>query len=431
MQKKQKIFEYTISGPAYLRLGAEQCNDPETLDMINSLILKTCHKQNNHTFSLLYNGFTEKNFGIKLQKYRPAIKQIHADSGGLQIITRGLQNTPEVRDKVYINQGTYADIGMAFDEIPVRATKDGKSSKIDTKRRYFDRENFDTYATQAGKNVRTQIEKFVELKSNCRPFVIMHGASHQTYQQWAETILREVSEPLHDRIGGVAMGSAALGMGQLEDVKRAFYVTLMPFSKPFHLHVLGVGALRRMLPYLLFSQTGLYDGIDISYDSTTHSMSLDNGLFYFSHCKKSPGSSYGGTSVKMGREYSNIYRTVTEEINSVCSTTYEPEEYHKLMNKQVTAYLEEGGKFIDIMRARLSFILTNVHNFTKDVSELTQSKEQFLKFAKEKDCENEYATLLDVKTIQDFLHWEKHVGKYMDSEPVSKIAPNSLEGLFT
>ncbi|NBP02521.1 MAG: hypothetical protein EBU90_20860 [Proteobacteria bacterium] len=425
-----KIFEYVISGPAYLRLGAEQCNDSETLDMIKNLILKTCHNQNNHTFSLLYNGFTEKNFGLKLQKYRPAIKQIHADSGGLQIITRGLQNTPEVRDKVYTNQGTYADIGMAFDEIPVKATKDGKSSKIDTKRRFFDRENFDTYATQTGKNVRAQIEKFAELKSNCRPFVIMHGASHQTYQHWAESILREVSEPLHDRIGGVAMGSAALGMGQLEDVKRAFYVTLMPFTRPFHLHVLGVGALRRMLPYILFSQTGLYDGIDISYDSTTHSMSLDNGLFYFSHYKKSPGSAYGGTSVKMGREYSNIYRTVTEEINSVCGTEYTPEEYHKLMNKQVTAYLEEGGKFIDIMRARLSFILTNVHNFTKDVSELTQSKEQFLKFARDKDCENEYATLFDVKNLDDFLHWEKHVGCHMDSEPVADQPPSSLEELF-
>jgi len=425
-----KTFEYVISGPAYLRLGAEQCNDPEVLDMINGLILKTVHKQNDHEFSLLYNGFTEKNFGPKLQKYRPAIKNIHADSGGLQIITRGLKNTPEVRDKVYTNQATYADIGMSFDEIPVKATQDGKSSKIDTKRRYYDRENFASYATQTGKNVRAQIEKFAELKSECKPFVIIHGASHQTYEQWANIILNEVSEPLHDRIGGVAMGSAALGMGQLEDVKRAYYVSLMPFKKPFHLHILGVGALRRMLPYLLFSQTGLYDDINISYDSTTHSMSLDNGLFYFSHYKKSPGSAYGGTSVKMGREYSNIYRTVTDEINLVCGTEYTPEEYHKLMNIGVGAYVEKGGKFIDIMKARLLFILTNVHNFTKDVSELTRSKEAFLRFCKEKDCENEYAQLFEVKSLDDFLYWEKHVGVHMDSDPVADAPPSSLEGLF-
>ena len=94
-------LEYVISGPAYLRLGSEQCEDPDTLNMIINMMNKTVHNKNNHQFSLLYNGFTEKNFGKKLQKFRPAIKNIHADSGGLQIITRGLQNTPETRAKVF------------------------------------------------------------------------------------------------------------------------------------------------------------------------------------------------------------------------------------------------------------------------------------------------------------------------------------------
>jgi hypothetical protein len=399
--------------------------------MINDMILRTVHNKNNHQFSLLYNGFTEKNFGQKLQKYRPAIKNIHADSGGLQIVTRGLQNTPETREKVYINQATYADIGMAFDEIPVKATtSSGTSSKIDTKRRYVDMENFESYARQTGKNVRDQIEKFDSLNSNCRPFAILQGSGADTYAKWAELLLEEVPQNLHHRIGGVAMGSAALGMGPLEDVKRAFYVTSVPFEKPFHLHVLGVGALKRILPYLLFSQTGLYEGVDISYDSTTHSMSLDNGLFYFSFSKKSSPADYGGSSVKMGRPYSNIYRTVTEEINSVCGTAYEPEEFHKLMNISVGKYLEDGGKFIDIMQARLGFILTNVHNFTHDVSNLLNSKETFLKFCREKGCENEYSTLFEVKNIDDFNHWEKQVGKFMDSDPVNTVAPSSLEELF-
>ena len=48
-----KQLEYVISGPAYLRLGAEQCNDPETLQMIKNLIESTVHNKNNHQFSLL------------------------------------------------------------------------------------------------------------------------------------------------------------------------------------------------------------------------------------------------------------------------------------------------------------------------------------------------------------------------------------------
>ena len=424
-------YEYVASAPAYIRLGAEQCKDEEVIYMINDMFNRIVNNVHDHSFSLLFNGFTEKNFGPKLQKYRPSVYKIHADSGGLQIITRGLDNTPELRNKVYETQAKYADVGMAFDEIPVKAIGGGKTSKIDTKNRYVDIENFDSYAIKTGQNVKAQIIRFNELNSNCKPFVIIQGACYDTYIRWAEILKREITAELEHNIGGVAMGSAALGMGPLEDVKRAYYATAMPFKKPFHLHILGVGALRRMLPYILFKQNNLLDDVFLSYDSTTHTMSLDNGLFYFSFYGKSAGSVYGGSSCRMGREYCNIYRTVTEEINNVCGTSYEPEEYHILMNHQLTSYLEKGGKFIDIMRARLAFILTNIHNFTRDVMELTKSKEQFLKFAKEKDCENEYATLFDVKTIQDFSHWEKHVGKYMDSEPVSKIAPNSLEGLFT
>jgi len=423
-----KILEYVISGPAYLRLGAEQCNDPETLQMINDLMIRTVTDKNSHQFSLLYNGFTEKNFGTKLQKYRPAIKNIHADSGGLQIVTRGLQNTPETRDKVYENQATYADIGMAFDEIPVKTL--GASSKIDTKRRYVDMENFETYARQTGKNVKDQILKFDSMNSKCRPFIILQGSGYDTYRQWAELMMEEIPNDIQHRIGGVAMGSAALGMGPLEDVKRAFYVTAVPMQRPFHLHVLGVGALKRILPYLLFSQTGLYDGIDISYDSTTHSMSIDNGLFYFSFAKKTGHAEYGGSSVKMGRPYSNIYRPVTEEINRVCGTEYTPEQFHILMNTGVTKYIEGGGTFHDIMKARLSFILTNVHNFTYDVAALLNSKEMFLKFCKIRNCENEYATLFDVRSLDDFQHWEKEVGKYMESDPVNDKEPSSLEDLF-
>jgi hypothetical protein len=412
-------------------LGSEQCEEPETLEMIKDLISKTVHNKNNHQFSLLYNGFTERNFGKKLQKFRPVIKNIHADSGGLQIVTRGLSNTPETRNKVYENQGAWADIGMAFDEIPIKSTNaSGVSSKIDTKRRYVDMDNFETYARQTGKNVKDQIMKFDSLGSNCRPFIILQGSGADTYKRWGEYLLDEVPAELHHRIGGVAMGSAALGMGPLEDVKRAFYVNSVPLARPFHLHVLGVGALKRILPYLLFSQTGLYDGIDISYDSTTHSMSLDNGLFYFSHAKKKNPGDYGGSSVKMGREYSNIYRTVVNEINAVCGTEYTPEEYHKLMNISVGAYLENGGKFIDVMRARLAFILTNVHNFTYDVSTLMNDKDKFLGFCRDKGVENEYATLFEVKNNDDFIHWEKNVGRFMDSEPVNAVAPSSLEDLF-
>jgi hypothetical protein len=58
------------------------------------------------------------------------------------------------------------------------------------------------------------------------------------------------------------------------------------------------------------------------------------------------------------------------------------------------------------------------------------NKDEFLRFCRDKKCENEYATLFEVKNINDFLYWEKHVGKHMDSESVNDVAPVSLEELF-
>ena len=73
---------------------------------------------------------------------------------------------------------------------------------------------------------------------------------------------------------------------------------------------------------------------------------------------------------RINQAFGKLNQSIDEwiKINNVCGTSYEPEEYHILMNHQLTSYLEKGGKFIDIMRARLAFILTNIHNFTRDVS---------------------------------------------------------------
>jgi hypothetical protein len=171
MAKIPKL-EYVASGCNYTRLpnpGAYEL--PDNLRFIEAVFraLQTIDGKDNHKFSLLYNAYTEKHFGVAFKKYyRPWLHTIHADSGGLQIITRGLQNTPETRGKVFENQAKFADIGMAFDEIPVKSTSaSGTSAKIDTKRRYVDMENFESYARQTGLNVKDQIIKFDSLNSKC------------------------------------------------------------------------------------------------------------------------------------------------------------------------------------------------------------------------------------------------------------------------
>lgn len=413
-----KTLEYVASGTAYMRLNSNEMDRPECIAQTIDLFNRVVNNKNGHTFSMLYNGYTERSIGPKLQRFLPGIKQIHADSGGLQIVTRGLQNTPEIREQVYANQAKYASVGMSFDEIPIVA-KEGKSARIDTSGRYFDRENFDSYAIRTGQNVRAQIDKFIELDSKCKPFIIAQGADHDTYIRWAELLIEQIPEDRRDHIGGVALGSAALGMGSLEDAKRAFYVTHMPLPRPMHFHILGVGSLKRMLPFIAFIRNGLYDDIEVSYDSTTHTMSCDNGLFY-----------RNGSPYRMGREYSNIYREMTETVNEVCGFDYDPHELHRLLNYPITKFVEDGGDFIDVIRAKHAFILTNMHNFMKDVNNMLNDESVYNKFCRKVGLENEFAALEHVKTMDDFLHWEKHVGKYLVSKPVADEAPATLDSLF-
>ena len=46
---------------------------------------------------MLYNAFCEHSYGEKFQKYASHVHKIHADSGGLQVITVGKAVTPELK----------------------------------------------------------------------------------------------------------------------------------------------------------------------------------------------------------------------------------------------------------------------------------------------------------------------------------------------
>ena len=83
----------------------------------------------------------------------------------------------------------------------------------------------------------------------------MQGNDVDTYLEWADIILKTVPKDQHHLLGGIAMGAAALGTGNLEDVQRAYIASEVPIRDEdgqMNLHILGVGSLRRMLPYLIF-----------------------------------------------------------------------------------------------------------------------------------------------------------------------------------
>src|SRR6516225_10472039 len=98
--RQPKCLEYVASGCNFTRItndGAWQ--DPTNLDAINGMFL--AQQTPKHKFSIMYNAFQEERFGPLFQNYKDSVYQIHADSGGLQMVTQGKTPTPKLRTDVY------------------------------------------------------------------------------------------------------------------------------------------------------------------------------------------------------------------------------------------------------------------------------------------------------------------------------------------
>lgn len=427
-------LEYVVSGTSYMRINNPGVTkNPDCVKIVNDIFDKQFANAPGHTFSMLYNAFTEKSFGERFQVFRSHVDKFHADSGGLQIITLGKTITPELKDEVYRNQAKWADVGMCFDEIPVEV-KDGKSDRNDTTGRRFARELFEEKAKQTGENVKRQLEVYKQENSNCKPFVICQGNDVQTYMNWADIIMNTIEPEDHNRVGGIAMGAAALGTGPKEDIQRAFIPSQLDVrdeNGDMHLHVLGVGSLRRLLPYIIFQQNGLYKNIKISYDSTTHSRGVETGLYY-----------YQGKTMKFDRNLATMsskdkntpmYIKIYED----CELDIGLERFHKICNTPSIDWSTNHGTYNEWIQIRTTLVCKSIYNFMSHVNSVLTSKENLLHFAEDLGEYAPYKELYNIKDQKDFNEWynDPHLGGSIASQAISDTwqdeETNTLEALWS
>tara|TARA_Y100000389_G_scaffold200355_1_gene240596 strand:+ start:164 stop:1432 length:1269 start_codon:yes stop_codon:yes gene_type:complete len=420
-----KNLEYVLSGTSYVRLASTNiCEDPKLVAVINDMLDKILGGKNGkytHDISILFNAFGEKAFGQRLQVYKDHIKNLHADSGGLQIITLGKTITPELKEEVYEVQANGSDVGMCFDEIPVTLTG-LRSERNSTTDRIFDRENFEDYARKTGQNIKKQIEIFKKEESDCRPFLILQGNDVDTYLKWYEYVMDEIPKEDQHRVGGIALGAAALGTGPLEDVQRAFIASQIPWhSEKMHLHILGVGSIRRLIPYLIFQQSGLYKNIEISYDSTSHSRAVETGAFFLNQ-----------NVIKYGREYSDIYRILFEEVMSHYDMGTSKDVFYDALNLATKDWLEKYDTLEYWVICRMATIFASIANFMKYLETMIHSKDNILKYSEKIKLGTQYRALYAVNNRSDFDLWynDQYLGREIKSTPILDTAPNTLEDLF-
>jgi hypothetical protein len=415
------MFEYVASGTSYFKLMYQESLEPQNLDWF-SRTFGSLNDQHNHKISLLYNAYTEKRPGRWCgSHYRNLVHSIHADSGGLQMITLGRTITTELKEEVYANQAENSDVAMCFDVIPVRTLDGARSERLDLSNRRFDRSDLERCARETGKNLKRQIEFFLEKGTTAKPMLIAQGNDYDSYMKWVEFVQKEMPADYVKHIGGIAMGAAALGKGSLEDIKRAFYFSQLPIElESKHLHLLGVGSVYRMLPQMIFMQNGVYQDINMSYDSTTHTSGVTQGRYYM--------DDYAFTFT---RAYDDSYRIVLEDMKqNFPFIHYSVDDLYNILNHSSRTYQAKFGSIDPSLQLYVAYVSSSIKNFIRQVEKVSQDKNEVLKLAKGLD-RNAFDALYSVHTTEDFEHWVKHVGPYMASEPVQEyVEPNSLESLF-
>ncbi len=415
-------LNYIASGCSYSRITFPDAREDEGCkQFINDCFSNLQSAGDNTKFSLLFNAWTESNFGEIFKNFKDSLSEIMADSGGLQIITQGLQVTDKIKEEVYNIQGKTADTCLSFDEIPLSFSGD-RTNKNDTAGRWFDINKFDECAKQTGKNVFNQIKTFIEIDSKAKPIFIVQGNCYDTYMKWTEIALKEIPKEYHKYISGFAMAGPCLGTGMLEDIKRAFYFNQLPIETD-RLHLLGIGSIKRMMPFLIFSQTGLYKNLEISYDSTTHTSGIVMGRTYMNN-----------GIVLFSRELNETYVKI---FNAFRKSAYFPKEidihlFFEILNINSGDFKDRYGSKVIYIKTFIGFLCFSIHNFIKHTEECFNSKEKILGLAKKTKERNIINSLYQIKNYDDFKSWERNIGRSVRSKKVScrKIESVEIDNLF-
>ena len=321
------IFDYVFSAPAYLRLMPSKFeqNNQDQYALLAEVVSEGIQKLRKDVerpservhlkISVLFNAYTETAFDSWLRKWGLfGFENLYADSGGLQVVTTGKVADEKLKSQVYVTQST-SEFAMCFDEIPCQNMavekklfsdkehkiesaykkrhandpdlKDGalntKSNRSMTQNKFFFPERAEACARKTAQNIREQIETFARLNSDTKVFYIIQGNDVDDMVDWFRYGVQELDAWHWDHVGGLALADTCMGNGPQQTVQmlEAYHRIRHTFGEEYvknHIHLLGVGSVRRLIPLVQMDKGGfLPSKLRVSFDSTTFSMSYVMG----------------------------------------------------------------------------------------------------------------------------------------------------------
>lgn len=409
-------FEYVLSGCGHTLMTLKDCGSDAVAPYVREIIKKAEAKLEDHTITGLYNAFAEANNGANLYKGKFFSAPLHADSGGLQMITLGKGVTEELKNKVYESQAKHSGVAMCFDDIP--ATQEKNVSL-----RLFKEGLVEEKAKATALNVVEQAKAFERLKTDAKIFLIIQGNCVDTYHKWADICVKNIPEDLHHWIGGISMAGTTSGTGDREDVDRIYAFSTLPVPREWkrQIHLLGIGSASRMLSVTGFMHSGLIeDYTRVSYDSTTHSSALTFRRYVDEDSKT---HAYGWD------------RTETEKIYNITKQYYDIhanfDEYFDIVNESRTLFIEKYP-FEELYKYHEAMIATCMVSVYHCAAQLEQQYSSVKKY--KRMCTGKLKPLqhlTEIKNPADYQHYMNQVGKYLTSKKVKRDDEfSSLDSFF-
>lgn len=418
-------FEYVMSGSTGCKIyNKEFIESPENKAEIHRLF-KAINKPE-HGYSILFNALTQSEAEmVKLNThYREALHSVHADSGGLQMITLGLGITPENKKKIYDKQARFSDVAMSFDEIPI-VTSTARAAMGVTSLRRFDRANLKDYAVRSAQNLIEQIEYFHSHGGDrAKPLAIIHGNDVQSYIDFANYMFDAIPEEMHKDVAGLSVSGQSIGEGVVEAVERAFATALLPHNYHNKFHLLGVGSISRILPYLALIRSGLFkDGMHMSYDSTTHS----GGLVRREYIDRNL------TRIKPGKGYNTDWERIYEDILLLFPWVKDhvPGPREMFRSFELDKEGREGKRFV-FLNSTIGFLCGAIENFKNKIDECVKDNTALIEIAEENGKQGRLmSNLITIRDQTDFDEWKRLYGRYYSSDRIKDTTvESSLEEFF-
>jgi RNAse (barnase) inhibitor barstar len=176
---------------------------------------------------------------------------------------------------------------MCFDVIPL-SRQEGSGSRTRNERsnnanKLYHADGIKAAGKATGQNIRDQIRSFREHGYRTAVILIIQGNTYKDMITFYKQIAKQLSDQDWEYVGGIAVADTCIGNGEAESIEmiRAYQhiSEMMPPWVAKHLHVLGVGSIKRMAPFVYLKRSGYLDKVErISYDSSSHTSTFTYGL---------------------------------------------------------------------------------------------------------------------------------------------------------